>query len=110
MKSIYAVLLLFMPVTPLAAATAHFQCNGVLPGWSLRVTDGQSVLTTDREIAMDVMDETRAEGDRDWPRALTLVGRNDTAILLVEGDVPAELEEKAQLVVDNCPEFAIELD
>lgn len=31
------------------------------------------------------------------------------AILLVEGDVPAELEEKAQLTVDNCPEFAIEV-
>ncbi|MEM7286680.1 MAG: ferredoxin [Actinomycetota bacterium] len=32
------------------------------------------------------------------------------AILLVEGDVPSDLEEKAQLVFDNCPEFAIELD
>ena len=31
------------------------------------------------------------------------------AILLVEGDVPAELEEKAQLTMDNCPEFTIEL-
>ena len=31
------------------------------------------------------------------------------AILLVEGDVPTELEEKAQLTVDNCPEYAIEI-
>ena len=31
------------------------------------------------------------------------------AILLVEGDVPDELMEKAQLTVDNCPEYAIEL-
>lgn len=31
------------------------------------------------------------------------------AILLVEGDVPAELQEKAQLTVDNCPEYAIEI-
>ena len=29
------------------------------------------------------------------------------AILLVDGGVPAELEEKAQLAADNCPEFAI---
>jgi ferredoxin len=29
------------------------------------------------------------------------------AILRVEGDVPAELEEKATLAADNCPEFAI---
>ena len=31
------------------------------------------------------------------------------AILLVDGTVPAELEEKAQLAADNCPEFAIEI-
>lgn len=31
------------------------------------------------------------------------------AILRVEGDVPAELEDKAQLCVDNCPEYAIEV-
>ena len=29
------------------------------------------------------------------------------AILLVEGDVPPELEDKARLAADNCPEYAI---
>lgn len=29
------------------------------------------------------------------------------AVLKIEGELPAELEEKAQLCVDNCPEFAI---
>jgi ferredoxin len=29
------------------------------------------------------------------------------AVLLVEGEVPAELEEAAQLAADNCPEYAI---
>lgn len=29
------------------------------------------------------------------------------AVLLVEGEIPAELEESAQLCIDNCPEFAI---
>jgi ferredoxin len=29
------------------------------------------------------------------------------AILRVTGDVPAELERKAQLAIDNCPEYAI---
>ncbi len=29
------------------------------------------------------------------------------AILRVAGDIPAELEEKAQLCADNCPEYAI---
>lgn len=32
------------------------------------------------------------------------------AVLLVEGDVPSELEEAAGLAADNCPEFAIELE
>jgi ferredoxin len=32
------------------------------------------------------------------------------SVLKVDGDVPAELEEKARLAVDNCPEYAIELD
>lgn len=31
------------------------------------------------------------------------------AVLKIEGEIPAELQEKAQLCVDNCPEYAIEL-
>ena len=31
------------------------------------------------------------------------------AVLLVDGEVPAELEEQAQLAADNCPEYAIEI-
>jgi ferredoxin len=29
------------------------------------------------------------------------------AVLRIEGDVPSELEGKAQLCADNCPEYAI---
>lgn len=29
------------------------------------------------------------------------------AVLLVEGDVPAELHDKARLAAANCPEYAI---
>jgi len=32
------------------------------------------------------------------------------AILRIDGEVPAELEEKAQLTADNCPEYAIVLE
>jgi ferredoxin len=31
------------------------------------------------------------------------------AVLLVEGDVPDDLRDKAQLAADNCPEYAITL-
>lgn len=30
-----------------------------------------------------------------------------TAVLLVDGEIPAELEDKARLAVANCPEYAI---
>ena len=32
------------------------------------------------------------------------------AVLLVDGEVPAELEGAAQLAADNCPEYAIEIE
>ncbi len=32
------------------------------------------------------------------------------AILLIDGEVPPELEAKARLAADNCPEYAITLD
>jgi ferredoxin len=32
------------------------------------------------------------------------------AVLKVEGEVPAELEEEAVLAAENCPEFAIEIE
>ena len=31
------------------------------------------------------------------------------AVLLVDGAVPPELEDQAQLAADNCPEYAIEI-
>ncbi len=31
------------------------------------------------------------------------------AVLLVEGEVPAELETKARLAASNCPEYAIKI-
>lgn len=32
------------------------------------------------------------------------------SVLKVTGEVPPDLEEKARLAADNCPEFAIEVD
>ena len=31
------------------------------------------------------------------------------AVLLIDGDIPAELEEEARLAAQRCPEFAIEI-
>ncbi|MGI9603368.1 MAG: ferredoxin [Acidimicrobiales bacterium] len=38
------------------------------------------------------------------------VDEDGYAVLRIDGDVPSELEEKAQLCADNCPEYAIEID
>jgi ferredoxin len=32
------------------------------------------------------------------------------AVLRIDGEVPAELEEKARLAADNCPEYAITIE
>lgn len=33
-----------------------------------------------------------------------------TSRAVIEGELPADLEAKARLARDNCPEFAIEID
>lgn len=40
-----------------------------------------------------------------------LFGLNDEglAVLLIDGDIPADLEGKARLAAQRCPEFAIEI-
>lgn len=86
-------LLAFLVGQP-AFGQTDYACFGVLPAWSVSITGDTSVLTTDKDITMDVMDETRAEGDRHWPRALTLVGRNDTAIVVLEKEM-CELNGRA---------------
>jgi ferredoxin len=32
------------------------------------------------------------------------------ALVRIDGDVPAELEEKARLAAENCPEYAIAVE
>lgn len=43
--------------------------------------------------------------------ASELFDHDDTAlaVLLIDGDIPAELEKKARLAAQRCPEFAIEI-
>ena len=42
-----------------------------------------------------------------WRRRLFDVDDYGQAMLLVEGDVPEELQDKARLAASNCPEYAI---
>ncbi|MEM9652957.1 MAG: ferredoxin [Actinomycetota bacterium] len=57
------------------------------------------------------IDPDRCQGhNRCYALAPELVDVNDLgeAHVLNEGQVPSGLEEKAQLIIDNCPEFAVE--
>ncbi len=58
------------------------------------------------------VDADKCEGhSRCYSLAPQLVDVDDlgNAFVLNDGEVPAELEDRARLIVDNCPEFAIEI-
>jgi ferredoxin len=56
------------------------------------------------------VDSEKCQGhNRCYALAPELIDVDDygNAMVIGDGDVPAELEEKARLAVANCPEFAI---
>jgi len=58
------------------------------------------------------VDRDKCEGhSRCYSLAPDLVDVDDlgNAFELNDGEVRADLEDRAQLIVDNCPEFAIEI-
>ncbi len=77
---VFPVLLTALPA---AAAAETWRCAGTDPGWRLRFDATQAEFSFPATTQMDVMQQNQAEG-RDWPRALTLVGDRDTAIVIVE--------------------------
>lgn len=62
---------------------AELRCAGDAPDWTLEVSGQTARFVFPSPTQMEVMLDTAAEG-RDWPRAFTLIGDRDTAILLVE--------------------------
>lgn len=67
-------------------AAPVIQCRGEAPRWKLGLGEAFADFTyKDRQIRLEVPQRARAEG-RDWPRAYTLVGRTDTAIVVLDRD------------------------
>ena len=63
--------------------TPPLNCVGDSPQWEMDILDNQAFFNfLSRRIIFDIADETLAEG-RDWPRALTLLARDDTAIVVL---------------------------
>jgi len=67
-------------------AEGSFACEGSKPGWTLEFDDVQATFVFPAPTYMDVKHVARAE-NRDWPRAFTLIGQRDTAIVLIERQV-----------------------
>lgn len=60
-----------------------------------------------------VLDSDKCQGHgRCYMLAPELFDADDEgySVLKVDGDVPAELEGKARLAVDNCPEYALTIE
>ena len=71
---------------------------------------GISVVTCDTAGMKIVIDTDKCEGhNRCYAIAPELIEVDDYGYASAAGDgtVPPELEEKARLAVDNCPEFAV---
>ncbi len=88
MRVHFALLLALLPVPALAE---RFTCVGANPRWTLEFDETSARFGFPADTEMDVMNDIPAEGLA-WPRAITLIGDRDTAIVLLEqetcGDTP----------------------
>ncbi|HCP80392.1 MAG TPA: hypothetical protein DIT67_01930 [Octadecabacter sp.] len=63
--------------------TIPIACSGVEPEWSILMEDNQAEFEYRGTSEMTIMLDTPTEG-ADWPRAFTLIGRGDSAIVIIE--------------------------
>ncbi len=82
MKHILPVLAT-LPASGLAAPLPPLACHGDTPDWALTLAEETAQFTFQRESQMTIPHQTSAEG-RDWPKAVTLISRNDTAIVIID--------------------------
>lgn len=76
-------ILLALLAAPLQAQTAprDLMCSGT--DWQLDISGEAAEFTYRRTSDLNLMLDTQAQ-DRDWPRALTFIGRGDSAIVILE--------------------------
>ena len=76
-------ILTILSTLPAQALEADLACSGDAFAWRLEITGDSATLSLGTNTRMDVMHEAIAEG-QEWPRALTLIGDRDTAIVILE--------------------------
>ena len=80
-----ALLAIAVLAAPAEAEVPGLSCTGSDPDWQLVLDAGTQTAIFDfanREVAFDIPQQNQAAG-RDWPLAVTLVSRDDTAILIL---------------------------
>lgn len=93
---------LFVGLTLAAPALAAppLVCTGSDPHWRLDLDAGVGVLDYLLRTEMELMLTTVAEG-QDGPRALTLVGERDTAIVLLHDRACGTAQVEAQILTQR---------
>ncbi len=80
-------ILTFLTITVLANNSASaedtYECMGTNPDWTLTLDSVQARFVFPTPTDMDVPLITQAD-NRDWPRAFTLIGERDTAIVVLD--------------------------
>lgn len=94
--AVCSILLTALTAAPVWAQSFACACTGIGPAWSLSVDDAQARLVFPAPTDMDVMLVTPAQG-QDWPRAYTLVGDRDTAIVLIEREACSSQDYRAHV-------------
>ena len=68
---------------PHAVNAQTFTCSGSAPDWTLKLqNDSATFAYFDRESTLDIPQQSKPEG-ADWPKAMTLIGPRDSAIVLL---------------------------
>lgn len=86
MRRVLAIGLLCAATASDAAEPPPLLCGGAEPFWNLTIEDDRAAFSTPERpdaVTFDIRLRTRAEG-RDWPRAFTLIGRGDTAVIVLD--------------------------
>lgn len=83
MKLRALIVLAMLPAIAAAEPLPAMLCRGDNPLWTLDLSGETALFNFQRSREMSIPHQTSAEG-QDWPRALTLINRNDTAIVIID--------------------------
>ncbi len=93
-------LVLLFALLPAAAQAERFICEGQEPRWTLEFDEATGRFGFPADTEMEVMNDIPAEG-ADWPRAFTLIGNRDTAIVLLERETCGEAPLRAHILTQR---------